>query len=165
MFRIINEDSGIGGGEELPETAGFCPLEDGRLLLESAGVGDVVWREGVSTNCGAALGRGLLRAGCRQAEVLKAAVGVAENELTDYRLFGNEETRRADALLEGISEEFRAVGDGLFAHETDVLGRGVDVRNTIRGTTIMVESVCACRTARGTIEHRVMEGIGSVTSL
>ncbi len=42
MFRIINEDCGIGGGEELSETAGFSPLEDGRLLLESAGVGDVV---------------------------------------------------------------------------------------------------------------------------
>ena len=84
--------------------------------------------------------------------------------LTDDRLFGNEETRYTVALLEGISEDFRTVGDGRNTHETDVLGRGVDVRNTIRGTTIMVESVCACRAVGGTIEHCVMEGIGGVTS-
>ena len=82
----------------------------------------------------------------------------------DYRLFGDEETRRAVALLEGIGEEFRPFGEGGLAHETDVLGRGVDFSNTVRSTTIVVESISACRTAWGTIVHRIVEGIGGVTS-
>ena len=83
---------------------------------------------------------------------------------TDDRLFGNEETRYTVALLEGIGEDFRTVGNGRNTHDTDILGRGIKVRNTIRGTTIVVESVCACRAVGGTIEHCVMEGIGGVTS-
>ena len=164
MFRIINEDSGIGGGEELAETAGFSPLEDGRLLLESAGVGDVVQHTAITADGGAALGLGLLCTGCGEAEVLQTTVGVAEHELTDYRLFGDEETRRAVALLEGIGEEFRPFREEVLAHETDALGRGIDFNNTVRGTTIVVESISACRTAWGTIVHRIVEGIGGVTS-
>ncbi len=164
MFRIINEDSGIGGGEELSETAGFSPLEDGRLLLESAGVGDVVQHTAITADGGAALGLGLLRAGCGEAEVLQTAVGVAEHELTDYCLFGDEEMCRAVALLEGIGEDFRPFGEEVLAHETDALGRGIDFNNTVRGTTIVVESIRACRTAWGTIVHRIVEGIGGVTS-
>ena len=98
------------------------------------------------------------------AEVLQTAVGVAEHELTDYRLFGDEETRRAVALLEGIGEEFRPFREEVLAHETNVLGRGVDFGNTVLRTTIVVESICACRTVWGTIVHRVVEGIGGVTS-
>ena len=162
MFRIINEDCDIGGGEELSETAGFSPLEDGRLLLESAGVGDVVQHTAITADGGAALGLGLLCAGCGEAKVLQAAVGVAEHELTDYCLFGDEETRRAVALLEGIGEDFRPFGEEVLAHETNVLGRGVDFGNTVRSTTIVVESICACRTVWGTIVHRVVEGIGGV---
>lgn len=162
MFRIINEDGGIGGGEELAETAGFSPLEDGRLLLESAGVGDVVQHTAITADGGAALGLVLLRAGCGEAEVLQTAVGVAEHELTDYRLFGDEETRRAVSLLEGIGEEFSPFREEVLAHETNVLGRGVDFGNTVLRTTIVVESICACRTVWGTIVHRVVEGIGGV---
>ena len=86
-------------GQKLHETACFCTLQHRCLFLEGARMRDVILGERVTTNGCAALGLGLLGLGCRNGDVLAAAIGIAKHELTQQWLLGHIETRRATALL------------------------------------------------------------------
>ena len=151
-------------GQKLRETACFNTLQNRRLLLEGACMRDVVLGERVTTNGCAALGLGFLGLGCGHGDVLTAAIGIAEHELTQQWLLGHIETSRATALLEGISH----YGCTIRKREVEYRGNSVVTRLYIRNAEACASSVyhlmCAESAVRVAIDHSIGDDAHGITA-